>query len=74
MEKEQLTKYLNGLNDCWQFLKSGMTSTEGSTKAFWDGVIEQAGEIDKRHNNQFIRAVLIAATDEIERVRRRAKE
>ena len=73
MNKEELTKYLNGLNDCWQFLKFGMTSPDKGSQAFWSDAIEKAGEIDKKYNNQFIRAVLIAATDEIERVARRAK-
>ena len=73
MNKEELTKYLNGLNDCWQFLKFGMTSPDKSSRAFWADAIEKAGEIDKKHNNPVIRAVLIAAADEIERVGRRAE-
>ena len=73
MDKEELTKYLNGLNDCWQFIKYGMTDPSDD-QTFWDEAIARAEEIDRRHNNPFIRRVLIEAASEIDRERRRAKE
>ena len=70
MGNEILTKYHDGFNDCWQFLKQYMTSGDPTDQAYWDSVIRDASTISEKHGNKLITSILIEITNELERVSR----
>lgn len=68
MDNESLTKYLNGINDAWQFLKFYMQRSDW-TEAAWMEMVDKADELIRKHNNnKMIADIFIAMIGEMERV------
>lgn len=67
MNNESLTKYLNGINDAWQFLKFYMQRSDW-TEAAWMEMVDKADELIRKHgNNKMIADIFIAMIGEMER-------
>lgn len=68
MSNEELTKYLNGINELWQMFKHYMKQDDWSSEV-WTEIVDKADELIKKHgNNRMIADMALAMIGEMERV------
>lgn len=67
---EELNRIYNLFTDCWRFFKK--YSEVKDTDEYWEAVVNESVQIANRYNNcKFVRDLLFAVTNELER---KAKE
>lgn len=62
--KEQMREEFTYFGEAWNFFKRFYEVREDD--AYWNAVVQQAGEILKQHDSPLCKAVMLAIIDELE--------
>ena len=65
--------YHNAITDIWKFMKFHLECGNPDDQSFWDGMVAQIEEINSKYKSEYVKQILFATANEVERVRRRAK-
>lgn len=67
MTKEQLEEYRWICTDVWKLIRK--YSSDNRNEEFWESYCDEIGELHKKYNeSEFSKALLMAVTDELERI------
>lgn len=70
-DNEAMKEEFAYFGEIWNFFKKFYWVRED--EAFWDAVVQRAGEIIRRHDSILCKEVTLAVVDELERRRRAGK-
>jgi len=65
--------YHNAITDIWKFMKFYLEHGDPDDPKYWDGMVVAISEINEKYRSEFVKSMVFACANEIERVRRRAK-
>lgn len=66
--------YHNAITDIWKFLKFYLEHGDPDDPEYWNKIVASMEEINWKYKSDYVKTMVFATANEIERVRRRAKE
>lgn len=67
-DNEELKRVYNLFTDCWRLFKKYSDVKSGSDNEYWQGLIDEGGELSGKYDNdKFAISLILAIFDEFER-------
>jgi len=64
--------YHNAITDIWKFMKFYLEHGDPDDPEYWDKMVASIEEINLKYKSEYIKTMVFATANEIERVRKRA--